>query len=263
MAVESLRIAHSAATIAGLQSGRERCDGGHAFGPHIRREWLIHYVKSGRGRLYMNGNTYPVGPGEVFFIPPHIRACYEADRDDPWDYQWIGMWGDGLDTAFAAAGLTEQTPVRAVGLSVAQCLDRLQKRPPNDGTFGFIAEGYAFLEALTADRKAAISGGEYVLRAEEYMEHFLHTPLTVADIADYLHINRSYLTALFKKHRGYSTLQAIQQRRMDAAKAYLVDTDYDITQIARSVGYDNVFVFSHAFKHRFGQSPTAYRQNQK
>ncbi len=36
--------------------------------------------------------------------------------------------------------------------------------------------------------------------------------------------------------------------------------DYDVARIARSVGYEDVFVFSHAFKKEFGQSPTQFRQ---
>ena len=82
-------------------------------------------------------------------------------------------------------------------------------------------------------------------------------------MAAHLNIDRSYLTALFKKHHGISTQQYIIKVKMEAACGYLLATDYDITRIARSVGYDDAFVFSHAFKTLHGQSPTAWRKTQR
>ena len=249
--------------ISGLQCGEEACAPSHAFGPYIRDHWLVHYVRSGRGIFRIHGTEYEVHAGEVFFIPPYISTYYEADREDPWDYQWLGIYGQGLDDVYAAVGLTEHTPVRAVSPAVSRVLDKLLQPGESIHPCGAISLAYAFLEAIAENAPLPAGDKAYVERAEDYLRRSLYKKVTVADIAAHLNIDRSYLTALFKKHRGISTQQYILKVKMEAACGYLLATDYDVARIARSVGYDDPFVFSHAFKTLYGESPTAWRKAQK
>ena len=251
--------------INGIQYGEEACAPEHAFGPFIRDHWLVHYIRSGRGIFRIHGIEYTVHAGEVFFIPPFISTYYEADRADPWDYQWIGIFGSGLAEVYAAAGLTAETPVRAVSPAVSRVLDALLKQGESIHPCGAIAAAYAFLEALAKDipLSPAMTDKTYVERAEEYLLRSLYKKITVAEIAAHLNIDRSYLTALFKKHHGISTQQYILKVKMEAACGYLLATDYDIARIARSVGYEDTFVFSHAFKTLYGISPTTWRKMQR
>jgi len=248
-----------------LQYGEEACAPCHFFGPHILSHWLVHYVRSGRGIFRIHENEYEVHAGEVFFIPPYVSTYYEADRDDPWDYQWLGIYGSGLAEIYASAGLSEHTPVRAVSPAVPRVLDALLKQGENVRPCGAVSLAYAFLEALSenAPPPPANESKAYVEHAEDYLQRFIYKKVTVADIAAHLNIDRSYLTSLFKKHRGISTQQYILKVKMEAACGYLLATDYDVARIARSVGYDDPFVFSHAFKTLYGESPTAWRKAQK
>jgi len=248
-----------------LQYGEEACAPCHFFGPHILSHWLVHYVRSGRGIFRIHENEYEVHAGEVFFIPPYVSTYYEADREDPWDYQWLSIYGSGLDEVYAAAGLTSHTPVRAVSPTVPRVLDTLSKQGENIHPCGAVSLAYAFLQALAENVPLPHAAGDkaYVERAEEYLRRSLYKKVTVTDIAAYLNIDRSYLTALFKKHHGISTQQYILKMKMEAACGYLLATDYDIARIARSVGYEDTFVFSHAFKTLYGISPTVWRKAQK
>jgi len=247
--------------IVGLQYGEEACASGHAFGPYIRDHWLIHYVRRGCGTFRIHGVNHAVGAGEVFFIPPDISTYYAADKNDPWEYVWLGIYGEGLDAVYAAAGLTDSNPVRRLPEAAVDVLERLLKKEEGVSTFEAIGEAYAFLDALTAaDGRTERS---YVERAEEYIRQSLYKKQTVEEVAAHLNINRSYLTALFKQYRGVSTQRFMLRVKMETAARYLITTDYDVARIARSVGYEDVFVFSHAFKKEFGQSPTVFRQTRQ
>ena len=46
---------------------------------------------------------------------------------------------------------------------------------------------------------------------------------------------------------------------MTRAARLLRDSDAPLSAIARQVGYESPFAFSHAFKRLFGQSPNQYR----
>ena len=244
--------------VSGIQCGEEACAPGYAFGPCIRDYWLVHYVKAGRGVFRIHGKNYPVQAGEVFFIPPNVNTYYAADMDDPWEYQWLGIYGEGLEAVYTAAGLTDRDPVQAVDQAV---LERLLARERNGLPWGLLSDTYAFLEAISCQSPAPLKADAlYVQEAEEYIRRSLYKKVTVAEVAAYLNIDRSYLTALFKKHRGVSTQQFILQVKLAAAKTYLATTGYSVARIARSVGYDDAFVFSHAFKKECGISPSAFRE---
>jgi AraC-like DNA-binding protein len=60
---------------------------------------------------------------------------------------------------------------------------------------------------------------------------------------------------------GLSPQQFLINLRMEQTKEYLTDTEKNIQEITRMVGYNDEFVFSKAFKRYSGFSPKLYRQN--
>ena len=100
-------------------------------------------------------------------------------------------------------------------------------------------------------------------RAMALIDKSLHKPLSVAALADKVGIDRSYLCSVFKRELGCSPQQYILNRKMDKAKYFLSSTAENVKYIALSLGYDDPFVFSRAFKKVTGMSPSAWRQSGK
>lgn len=63
----------------------------------------------------------------------------------------------------------------------------------------------------------------------------------------------------FKAVTGTSPQRYIVQRRMDQAAAMLAETSDTVKNIARCVGYNDPYHFSHVFKATMGVSPLGYR----
>ena len=55
-------------------------------------------------------------------------------------------------------------------------------------------------------------------------------------------------------------MQYILSLRMANAQSLLESTEYNISEIAEAVGYDNPLYFSRLFHKHIGVSPTAYRK---
>ena len=85
----------------------------------------------------------------------------------------------------------------------------------------------------------------------------------MSQLADYIGINRSYFTAIFKKLVGVSPQEYLLSYRMEESMKLLTECDLPIKTIAASVGYDNPLTFSKIFKNRFGCSPQNYRKEHK
>ena len=71
-------------------------------------------------------------------------------------------------------------------------------------------------------------------------------PLTVQEIADYLSLNRSYLTELFLKTVQLSPQQFLTRYRITKSEELLQSSSLSIQNIAYSCGYSSSFSFSKA-----------------
>lgn len=69
-------------------------------------------------------------------------------------------------------------------------------------------------------------------------------------------MNYDYANRLFKKHIGTSIMQYRNQLRINTAKNLL--GKQSVEQVARLVGFENVYYFSRAFKRYEGISPREY-----
>ena len=84
--------------------------------------------------------------------------------------------------------------------------------------------------------------------------------ITVTDVADYLHISRSHLYGLFKKHLGTTPQAFLTSAKIINARELLTVTDIPVSNVAFSCGYQNPFAFSRAFKKETGMTPREYRE---
>ena len=90
-----------------VHMGREECKPYHAFSGS-RDEYIIHFIISGSVFYSANGNTWPLGPGQMFLICPDEPVVYCADTNDPWTYAWVGFNGSNIDTVLKHCGFSKK-----------------------------------------------------------------------------------------------------------------------------------------------------------
>ena len=93
----------------------------------------------------------------------------------------------------------------------------------------------------------------------DYIHKNYNRPLTTSDLANKWYITESYLCKIFKHSVGISVLEYLNSFRIYKAAILLKNTDEDISEIARSVGFDNLNYFDRIFKRYKGMSPKKYR----
>jgi AraC-like DNA-binding protein len=82
---------------------------------------------------------------------------------------------------------------------------------------------------------------------------------SVARIAKELHVNSNYLNSIIKELTGKTASAHIQEKIVLEAKAFLVNTDFQVTDIADRLGFENTPYFNRFFKKNTSLSPSAYR----
>ena len=121
------------------------------------------------------------------------------------------------------------------------------------------------LEALSAyiQLKGMIqaTGRTDIQRLELYLDQHYMEKLSLASISEQLHIGRTKLCRLAKELSGGHTLSyLIAQRRIDAAKALLLQNNLPISAVAEAVGISDYNYFSRVFRSVTGTTPRAFRE---
>lgn len=107
------------------------------------------------------------------------------------------------------------------------------------------------------------AGGEQetlIERIDKYISENFRRKISLDDIADEFHVNRSYLSRFYKHKRGVNLFDHILQLRIDLAKNYLTHSDMRTYEIAEAVGIEDAGYFSKIFKRNTGLTPKEYRK---
>lgn len=101
-----------------------------------------------------------------------------------------------------------------------------------------------------ADRDALVKAAMY------YLEGHYKDELTLAELADRLHVSAAYLSRTFKALQGDSPINYLTNLRMQKARQLLRDEQLSVGEVASAVGYQDQYYFSKLFKRYFGAAPT-------
>lgn len=103
---------------------------------------------------------------------------------------------------------------------------------------------------------------ESIQKALEYIKLELHrSTLSMKDVADYVHLNPSYTSVLFKEETKYTFSDFVNRSRLLRAKALLHQTDKKIYEIAEQVGFSSSKYFVQVFRDVEGMTPNQYRND--
>lgn len=249
--------------------GCSRTEPLHSFGPALKPHYLIHYVLSGKGMFSIRGKQYMLEEGCGFLIEPDELAFYQADKEEPWTYLWVGFGGAMAKDYLKAMGISSANPVFASGEGeelyriVRDMMEHNTCRIGNDLRrngqlqifLSVIAAGAPVMEKNESDK-----ANRYVRKAVEFIQNNYCNPIKVTDVAEYVCINRSYLYTLFENSMQMSPQQFLTTFRLTKAAELLRLTKLPIESIAISCGYSDPVVFTKAFRQTRGMSPTAYRK---
>jgi len=241
-----------------VDCGYMECPPSHGYGPAGRKYWLLHFIISGKGHFKTARGEYLLGKNNIFIIKPGEINYYEADEKDPWKYVWIAFTAE-IDLPYA---FTNQDTVYINSLRdpFLGLVDLINDKTKN---LGYVENLCSVIWTIIAEFRKLEASAEknrdsYVKEAINIMEVEYHRSISISEIAERLHINRSYLSIIFKEITKSSPHEYLKKLRMERAAEMLKCGEYTVGIIATSVGYSDLFVFSRAFKDYFGVSPSRF-----
>lgn len=251
-----------------FQSGYEECFPSHSYGPAIRDHYLIHYIHEGSGILKCNNNIYNISKGDAFLIFPNEINYYEADKQTPWKYSWIGFSGKKASTFFNELNIdTKFNPIISFN-STPLCFEEIKEidKIENDTEIKLLGLLYLMFFQLLKDFKESkkkiynYSKDYYADKIINYLTKNYSNKITLNEVSKYIGINRTTINEIFKYKYKKTIKSYLLEIRIQKASYYLSHSSLSISEIAYSVGYEDAFQFSKIFKKYNGVSPKEYRK---
>lgn len=145
------------------------------------------------------------------------------------------------------------------------CRPSCKSRVPNKENVRIFKNAYMALEEKFRPCKRCKPDGlnvpaeEWVEQIIEWIHQHYADSLTLQTLADVSHGSPYHLQRLFKRVKGISPTEYIQQIRLKKAIIMLESTEQSITNIGTTVGFANTPYFITLFKKKLGCTPSSYR----
>ncbi|SHM68029.1 response regulator transcription factor [Gracilibacillus kekensis] len=99
-----------------------------------------------------------------------------------------------------------------------------------------------------------------VKEAMDYIDQHFNQELTLKEVASQVHLNASYLSALFKEELEVTFSEYLTRKRIQEAKRLLLSTDLTVSEIAEQSGYQTSKYFIKLFKQFESTTPNGFRK---
>ncbi|MCR5147371.1 MAG: AraC family transcriptional regulator [Eubacterium sp.] len=93
----------------------------------------------------------------------------------------------------------------------------------------------------------------------DYIHDHLHDNISIAELAEHVKLNETYLSKLFKKEMECSIGEHIRRMKVEEAKNLLRYSDMTSIEIATDLGFTSHSYFISVFKKETGMTPREYR----
>jgi len=227
----------------------------------------LYFICEGEGWLQIGDQELYPKPGQLCLMPAHIEQSYAAINANTYFKYWIHFTAkvgpfdlfQWLDVPFILS-VKDYDQVES-WFKQLTILVRQQSLPARLQEKAILLQLIAyFLESVPVEiLHTHLEEIDRLSQIQQYIERYLHTQITVDQIAKSFHLHPNYFIKYFKKHFGMPPLKYMRQKRIQHAKRLLTTTMLPIGEIAVATGWDDSNHLGKIFRKETGYSPSAYR----
>jgi AraC-like DNA-binding protein/ligand-binding sensor protein len=108
---------------------------------------------------------------------------------------------------------------------------------------------------------ASSKNRDVIKRAVNYVNNNYMNNITLNSISEFVHLNASYFSTLFRKETGVNFSDYLNKVRIEESKKLLKDNRYTILEISIEVGFEDQSYYSKVFKKFTGLTPKEYKDS--
>ena len=238
--------------------------------PRGRLDYQLLYVASGKTVFYFNGEPREVAAGHMVLIQPRQEQRYEYFGKDKPEVYWVHFTGSDVKNILKHYDIPLDRNVIYSGSSATyvylfkEMINELQtcRTGYQELLEMYLRQIFLLVQRSWEERTPNVSSHiqEEMDVARRYFQEHYNEEICIEEYALSRNMSVSWFLRNFKQMTMKSPMQYVLNIRMNNAVSLLETTDYNVTEIAAIVGYDNPLYFSRIFKKQKGLSPSEYRQ---
>lgn len=229
---------------------------------------VIIFCTAGSGYYEYKNKVWEIKAGDILYCWHGTQHHYWADKNNPWTIFWLHVQGKEIDMFLNEMNLNLQEPVLSIGVSpilisfFREILD-VMKRGNSKANSLYASSLARQLLAnqiyLISERNKPLDENCNFNKILKYFSDHLTETLTIADMAKYCHLSKTYFIRKFQKNFGYSPLVYFNRLKIESACHLLLVSKRSIKEIAFALGFNDPLYFSRLFQKVMGKSPSDYR----
>ena len=240
--------------------------------PQGRRDYQLLYIAKGKGYFYFDGidgkETIITEGNMILFRPGEIQYYY-YHAPDKTEVYWVHFTGRMVEGILDNYEMPQKENVFYTGTSsdyawlYRQMIQELQLCRPNYEELLTLNLRHIFIQInryIKEGRKKGSDAQNEIERATHYFNEHYNEQINIDDYAASRHMSTCWFIRSFRQIVKVTPMQYILSLRMANAQSLLESTEYNISEIAEAVGYDNPLYFSRLFHKHIGVSPSEYRK---
>lgn len=249
---------------------------------HSHTFYEILYCRNTCGAEYLVGSDrYRLQKGDIILIPPGIshRPLLLENMAEPYrrDILWLSPdFLKILDNNFPGDDLYQITKTHLIrtagtrweflGEKFHQGVQESERKETGwetaviANTMQLIVQLRRAVQGKTA-REMKAEQPDLLDQVMAYIEQHLSEKISLTDAARHFYVSESTISQIFRKKMGVSFYRCVTQRRLIAAKNFILD-GASLETVAEQTGFSDYSTFYRAFKGEFGISPRQFRNQQ-
>lgn len=229
----------------------------------------VHYLlvtHSGAGKVTLESGEYLITPGSILILPVGTPFLYEL-ADEHWSMSWLllhdcAQFNYIHDLSPSVFQSDKAQPLYKT-MTLLRDLNHVSGQHQTEIMTGLIDVLIYQIEQST-NKNVNLSPQQCKFTSLiQSVKKQLQYPWTVAILAEKMHLSEPQFYRLCKRETDMSPLKLITKYRLEYACNLLRYTNYNLEQIAFSIGYADSISFAHRFKLFYGISPGKWRSLEK
>lgn len=150
--------------------------------------------------------------------------------------------------------------VKSVQNLIENLLWTLISDTPNRRSINQLTMGLLFVQLLNHTDRLLVGSQEQeiIVQVLRYIEEN-YAAGSLTEIAAHLHYDTAWLSREIRRRTGRTYTELVQEKRLSQSAWLLKNTRQRVSDIALTVGYENISYFHRLFMNKFGLSPRQYR----
>lgn len=228
---------------------------------HWHDFYEIEYIISGNGTYTINGQSFPMKSGMLYFMTPTDFHRVDTQKAEILNV----MFSESIVTSaylapftYHAAPKTLPIPetIQQFFLSLLEEVVRYQED---------ITYSAALLDCLLLKLGRNLlsykedSWNSTAQKIRFYLINHFRSRVSLDDVARYVGLTPTYVSAVFKREMGMGFKKYLDELRFAYARKLLLYSDMSVIQVCGECGFDDYPNFIRRFKSYFGITPTEMR----